>query len=202
MDNKNEIIRKAEKLFLSLGIRSVSMDDISRELGISKKTLYQYFNNKDHLVETVIETHVTFHQHEIEKIIDTSTDSLDELKKISAFILVMIENVSPAAVYDLQKYYRKSWEFLMQQQDEHIFSCFVKNMQKGIGEGLYRKNINPEIVAKIYTKTSYFVVDEVSNPKSVFTRKEIISELYNYHVHAIATPKGLEIWKKYNGETG
>lgn len=198
MDVSQDIINRSEQLFLKLGMRSVSMDDICRELGISKKTLYQHFENKDSLVEAVISNHVCRERAEIESICQRAENSLDEIRNIGAFITATIEDVSPSALYDLQKYHRKSWEMLMQKQDEHVMNCITKNIERGIAEGLYRQDLNPEITAKIYAKATNMIVEEISNPHSPFSRQQLIRELHNYHVHAIATPKGLELWKQYS----
>ncbi|MFQ5447315.1 MAG: hypothetical protein ACE5FF_10295, partial [Saprospiraceae bacterium] len=98
---------------------------------------------------------------------------------------------------DLQKYYRKSWEKLMKKQDEQTSCCIMKNIERGCAEGLYRKDLNAEILAKIYGKATHMIVEELSSSNSKFSRRELIWELHNYHVHAIATPKGLALWKEY-----
>ncbi|MCB0518653.1 MAG: TetR/AcrR family transcriptional regulator [Lewinellaceae bacterium] len=200
MDIRDEIISRSEQLFLKLGIRSITMDDMSRELGISKKTLYHHFDNKDALVEAVINTHVEREQQIMEGICARAKDALDEMRNIGAFITVTIEDVSPSALFDLQKYYRKSWELLMRKQDTQVMGCIVQNIERGIKEGLYRNDLNPEIVAKIYAKATFMVVDEMSLSASKFTRRELIWELHNYHIHGIATPKGLNLWDKYSSE--
>jgi AcrR family transcriptional regulator len=176
------------------------MDDMSRELGISKKTLYQHFENKDALVEAVISTHVAREREIMEGICTQAKDALDEMRNIGAFITTTIEDVSPSALFDLQKYYRKSWELLMNKQDTHVMGCIMKNIERGIREGLYRSDLNIEIVAKIYAKATFMVVDEISQSASKFSRRELIWELHNYHIHAIATPKGLKTWDKYSRE--
>ena len=198
MDISKDIVVKAESLFLKLGIRSVSMDEICRELGMSKKTLYQYFNTKDALVKSVIETHVEREQVEIDEIVASSKDALDELSKIGSKVIRNIEDVSASTLHDLQKYYRSSFNILMKKQDGFIYECFFKNINRGISEGLFREDVNPEIVARIYAKTSYFVVDALSDPNIKYTRKQLIQELYNYHVRGIATTKGGKLWEKYN----
>jgi tetracycline repressor-like protein len=197
MELKQEIIVRAEKLYLKLGVRSVTMDDVARELGISKKTLYQHFANKDKLVAEVISTHVDREKAIMDRICEEAVDALDEMLKMGAFITAMIEDISPGALYDLQKYYRKSWERLMKKQDEQTTCCFMKNLERGHKEGLYRKDLNAEIVAKLYGKSTYMIVEELSTSDSKFSRKELIWELDDYHIHAIATPKGLALWKDY-----
>ncbi len=200
MGFKEEIITRSEQLFMRVGIKSVTMDDVSKELGISKKTLYQHFDNKDSLVEAVIDTHVEREQLCTEEIIQGAKDALDEMIRIGVFLASTIEDVSPSTLFDLQKYYYKTWETLMKKQDEHIINSVVRNIKKGITEGNYREDVNAEVIAKIYAKATYMIVDEIASPNSSFSRKEMIWELHNYHIHAIATPKGMKLWKKYNTE--
>ncbi len=200
MDIKEEIVVRSEQLFMRVGVKSVTMDDISRELGMSKKTLYQHFDNKDSLIEAVINTHVEREQNCTEDIKHGAKDALDEVKKIGVFLASTIEDVSPSTLFDLQKYYYKSWETLMKKQDEHIINSIIMNIEKGIDEGHYRADLNPQVIARIYAKATYMIVDEIANPNSKFSRKEMIWELQNYHIHAIATPKGLKLWKKYSEE--
>ena len=201
MDTKKDILNKAEKLFLSLGIRSVSMDDISRELGISKKTLYQYFENKDTLVQMVIDSHIEREHSEISQIPASSNDALDELNRIGLKLIQIIEAVSRSTLHDLQKYYRPSFDSYMKRQDGFIYECFFKNIKRGKEEGLFREEVNTEIVARIYIQSSHFVVDALSDPTFKYSRKEMVEELYNYHVRGIATPKGIRLWEKYRRQT-
>lgn len=200
MDIRNEIISRSEQLFLRLGVRSVSMDDIAREIGISKKTLYQHFENKDMLVEEVISNHIDHKQNCMDQFCLNATDALNEMRNIGTYLTSTIEDVSASALYDLQKYYRKSWELLMQKQNFHVLNSIIKNIQRGINEGLYRTDLEPEIIAKIYAKATFMIVEEMSSSSSNYSRRQLIWELHNYHIHAIATEKGLKLWKEYSNE--
>ena len=200
MDLKEEILIRSEQLFMKVGIKSVTMDDVSRELGISKKTLYQHFENKDQLVDEVVKTHVERERTCTDEICEGAKDALEEMVRIGVFLASTIEDVSQSTLFDLQKYHFKTWKILMSKQDEHIINSIVRNMKKGIGEGHYRKDVNLEVIARIYAKATYMVVDEMSNPNSKFSRREMIWELHNYHIHSIATPEGLRLWKQYNSE--
>ncbi len=200
MGIKDEILARSEQLFMRLGIKSVTMDDVSRELGVSKKTLYQHFENKDRLVEEVIITHVERDQACTEAIANGAKDALDEMVNLGVYLTSHIEAVSPSTLFDLQKYYFKTWELLIKKQDEHIMNSIVQNIEKGIAGGLYRADMNPTMIAKIYAKSTYMILEEMANPNSNYSRKQMIWELHNYHVHAIATQKGLAIWAKYNSE--
>lgn len=102
MDIKEEIVVRSEQLFMRVGVKSVTMDDISRELGMSKKTLYQHFDNKDSLIEAVINTHVEREQNCTEDIKHGAKDALDEVRKIGVFLASTIEDVSPSTLFDLK----------------------------------------------------------------------------------------------------
>lgn len=195
--NTQNILNKAEKLFLTLGIRSVSMDDISRQMGISKKTLYQYFDNKDELVKTVIESHVEREQEEMETISNEAQNALDELYLIGHKVINNIKDVSASTLHDLQKYYRSSFEILMEKQNHFIYNFFIKNIKRGIYEGHYRDDLNPDIIARIFSKSVYFIVEALADPNLKFTKKQMVEELYDYHVRGIATAKGKRLWEKY-----
>ncbi|MEK7254082.1 MAG: TetR/AcrR family transcriptional regulator [Bacteroidota bacterium] len=201
MDIRDEIINRSERLFLRLGVRSVSMDDISSQLGISKKTLYQHFENKDALVEAVISTHSERKQCTIEQLCGRAKDALDEIRQIGAFITASIEDASPSALYDLQKYYRKSWELLTDKRDERVAVCIRRNIERGIAEGLYRSDLQPEIIAKLYARLTQAIIELMADVSAAkFSRQQMIWELHNYHIHGIANVKGLKQWEQYSSE--
>ena len=196
MDIKNDITERAEALFLKYGFRSVTMDDIARELGISKKTLYQHFTNKDDLVETVVKNHIEKEHIEIGRLISGAGNALDEMFRVAKMYIEQMEGISPSAVFDLQKYYGKLWEYILKEQDEFDISFIIRNIKRGRKEGYYRKNMEAEIVAKIFNKSTHMVVNEMANRNPKFSRKKLVKELHDYHVRSIATPKGLAVWEK------
>lgn len=200
MELRDEIVQRAEKLFMKLGIKSVTMDDIARELGISKKTLYQHFEKKDQLVKDVVLCHNNESHCQMASIHQNAENALDEIRQMGAYIISKVEDVSPSALFDLRKYYRRVWELMTTQKDEHVIGCMKANLLRGIQEGLFRDDMKVEIVARIYAKAAYTIVDELAKTSSPFSRRELIRELHDYHVHAIATPKGLKLWQQYVDE--
>ena len=152
------------------------------------------------LVESVIISHVAREKEAMEQICNLATDALDEIRQVGVFIMNTIEEVSASTLFDLQKYYRKSWELLMTKQDGNVIGCIMKNLQRGVKEGFYRTDLDKEIVAKIYAKATYMVVEEISQPASKFSRRQLIWELHNYHIHGVATPKGLELGNNIAGK--
>ncbi len=196
MEKEREILLKVDSLFMRYGIKSVTMDDISRELGISKKTLYQYVENKSDLINKVIQEHLISEKEIISKICKESIDPIDEMLAIARYVALMLREMNPSIVYDLQKYYSKSWEMMQSLHEDHIYEVIKRNIQKGIEEGLYRQNLNPEIIAKFYVGKSMILVDERIFPIRKYNREQLFLEFINYHIHGIASEKGLALLEK------
>ena len=108
LDIRESILEASYGLFHKYGIRSVSMDDIARELTISKKTIYQYFKDKDDLVSTVTKKQMDMERREIEEIEKSSVDAIDELAKMSVCVRKNLKEINPSLLFDLQKYHRKA----------------------------------------------------------------------------------------------
>lgn len=125
---KQNIIRRTETLFLRYGLRSVTMDDIARELGISKKTLYQFFDNKVALIEAVMQQHLEAEQKNTQFIKDTAIDALDEMLKIAQYVISQLNKITPVVLFDLQKYHRESWEFFEKSNNETIYNHIRTNL--------------------------------------------------------------------------
>ncbi len=195
-NTKEKLIQKSMILFLKYGIKSVSMDDISRELGISKKTIYTFVDNKRELVKIVIQSLIKTEEAICKNIQKDATNALDEMLKISRHVIQFLEQMTPSFTYDLQKYYKDSWKLI---QDEH-FSFFEnmvkKNIATGKKENLYRSNIDPEIVAKLYIGKSLLISNEDVFPNSKYDKVTLFKEMILGHLHGIASDKGLKLLKK------
>ena len=146
----NRILIKAESLFLRYGIKSVSMDDIARELGISKKTLYQSVENKKDLLMQVIQAHVANELEAMNTIQKEATDAIDEMLRITQYVLPTLRQMSPTVIYDMQKYYQEVWQLIEAYHNEEIFDMIKTNLERGINEDVYRDDFNTDIVAKLY----------------------------------------------------
>jgi len=193
---KHEIIERAESLFLKYGFKSITMDDMARELGISKKTLYQHFKNKDDLVENVVNSHMDKECAMVDKLIASAKNALDEIFLIARMYIEHLEQISPSAIYDLQKYYGKLYSEVMARQDQFDLELISKNIKRGQKEGFYRKDIKVEIVAKMFTKLTLVVVNEMANKNSKYSRRDLVKELHQYHMRSLTTTDGQLKWEK------
>ena len=197
MNTENLILGKSEALFMRYGIRSVTMDDIARELGISKKTLYQFVDNKADLIKKIVHQFCDEEQIALDAIREASTDAIHEMLTMAKHVTQMLRRVKPTAIYDLQKYYRETWHFMEDIHKEQFYSIIKSNLEKGIEEGLYRTDIHPEIIAKFYVGKMLILVDEQIFPLKDFNKEDLFNEFFLYHIRGVASAKGLEALEKH-----
>lgn len=192
MDQKEKILSAAESLFLRYGVKSVSMDDLSKKLGISKKTLYRFIENKKDLIYQVVKQHIQQEENTIKEITKKSGDAVEEMMGIAQYVIMILQQMQPSLLYDLKKYYQDSWHLFETLHLSFVESCIRKNIHRGIREGYYRKQIDPEIISKIYVSRSLLVADEQLFPSTLFGKEDLFKEYIIYHIHGIASKKGLE----------
>ena len=195
---RENIINKATKLFLTLGFKSVTMDDIANELGISKKTIYVHFENKTKLVEAT-----TFEMFElISKGIDNicllGKDPIEEIYDIKKLVLEHLKDEKSSPYHQLQKYYPKIFNSLRSKQYGLMENCVANNLNRGIGLGLYRGNIEVDFISKIYFVGIMALKDKRLFPLINFSMDSLMNHFLEYHVRGICTPKGLEVLIRIN----
>ncbi len=192
MDRKLEtLIQQIFMLFMRNGIKSMTMDDISRELSISKKTIYKHFVDKSDLVNQVMQFHIDSDKKLTEVFLKNSLNAIDEMFEIAKNSTNNIKEIHPSTYYDLQKYYPQAWNNFMEYKTDYVYSCIVSNMEKGINEGLYRDSINIPVIAKIYVSRIDLCIDSSVFPPDKYTFKEVLVEMMRYHIRGIATDKGI-----------
>lgn len=194
---KEEIIIKAADLFLNLGFKSVTMDDLANELGISKKTIYFHFPNKAKLVQASSLFILTAIDKGIEKIKQKELNAIVEMVEIKNFVMHHLKDEKSSPQFQLQKYYPKVYKSV---QNHHIntMECSItENLEKGIKEGLYRENIPVDFISKIYFLGISTIKSSDLFPVEQFSIKEINEKYLEYHLRAIATEKGLETLKEF-----
>jgi AcrR family transcriptional regulator len=195
--SRTNILEKVQELFMKYGLKSVSMDDISRNLGISKKTLYQCVDNKRDLIQKVFQKHIEEEEAAIREIVANSKDAVDEMIEIARFVTALLREVSPTTLYDMQKYYGDIWGMMEALHQDHIYTVIKTNLDRGIAEGLYRKDLNTDIIAKLYVGKTLLIVDEDVFPLKDYNKEKLYLEYVHYHLHGIALPKGLKLFEKY-----
>lgn len=181
--------------FMKYGIKSVTMDDISKNLGISKKTLYKYFKDKDDIVCTLMEMDIESELELLQKIVSTSGNAIDETYSFADTMVEKLKVVNPSLLYDMEKYHPKAWQIFINHKRVDVYHCIKSNIERGMREGLYRKDLNPEIVAKLYSEKIDMLFNKELFPLNKFTLEQIHTEMLSYHLHGIVSKKGLNYLK-------
>ncbi|AUP79009.1 TetR/AcrR family transcriptional regulator [Flavivirga eckloniae] len=194
---RKKIINKAADLFLTLGFKSVTMDDIAQEMGISKKTIYVHFANKTKLVEAV-----TFELFEticdgIDTICEASNNPIEELYDIKMFVMHHLKNEKSSPQFQLRKYYPQIHDALKIKQFEKMHDSVKESLQKGVDTELFRSNINVDFISRMYFNGMTGIKDESIFPKKIYTMEYLIESYLEYHLRAIVTDKGFNILNKF-----
>lgn len=190
MGAKERILKHARSLFMKYGIKSITLDEIAKDLGISKKTIYQYFQNKASIVYEVTEAYFEEEQQEIEHIETLAENAIDELIKICVWTSRALENMSPRLVYEIAKYYPKAFEIQHRYITSFVFEKLKENVQRGITEGLYRKELDPDLVARIRISQFDFSFRQDFFPIDVFDIWEVQIELFMLYMYGIVSENG------------
>jgi hypothetical protein len=193
MDQKLvQIIENTSDIFMRYGIKSVTMDDVARELKISKKTLYKYVDDKLDLVCKVMHMQCSMDQKFMSGFTAESSNAIDESLMMTEYVGGKLKSIHPSIHYDLEKYYPEAWGMFYDHKHEYIYNSMVANLERGIAEGLYRDNLNVEIIAKLYVSKIDIIFDPSVFPVSQFNFNDVHIEMVGYHIRGIASPDGIE----------
>lgn len=197
---KNKITSKAAEMFLSLGFKSVTMDDISNEMGISKKTIYTHFKNKTELVKESVLKVFEGISCGIDNIQLEKKDPIEELYEIKKFVMLQLKNEKSSPQYQLQKYYPEIYTMIKAKKYENMAECTVENLRRGVEKGVYRNNIDVDFISKLYFLGIDGINDETVFPVSQFSKTQLMEDYLEYHLRGIVTPKGLQTLNKFINE--
>jgi AcrR family transcriptional regulator len=191
---KDKIIKKATELFLKLGFKSVTMDDIACEMCISKKTIYKYFCNKELLIaESTEMVHKTIHES-IDTIAAKQYNAIKENFEIKKMFKEMFKSGESSPAYQLKKHYPEIYERVMTREIRECNSVFKQNIQKGIQQGLYRENLDVDIYVGFYYNLIFSIHGSTSSEKEA---QELELQALEYHTRAMATPEGITELEKH-----
>jgi len=190
---KDKILQKSTDMFLRLGFKSITMDDIACEMCISKKTIYKYFSNKDLLIEESVQmVHKEVHET-ITKIVSQNFNAIEENFEIRRMFKEMFKSVESSPIYQLKKHYPEIYEKVLSMQVSICEECFRDNIIKGINEGLYRKELDIENYVKFYYTLIFNINENTMLEKDA---QELELKALEYHIRAMATLTGIKELEK------
>lgn len=171
------------------------MEDLSRKSGKSKKTIYKYFRNKEQLVRSVVEHFVNEQKEVLTRFNKTAANPILEMASIYQYTANAFSHLKPSIINDLQKHYPDCWQKFLEYKEGFLLNSIIENINTGIKQGLYRDDLNVEIVARYYAFRAEDFRNENMFPPEKFSFSEVLRSIFCYHIRGLASEKGLEVLK-------
>ncbi|SNR26222.1 transcriptional regulator, TetR family [Maribacter sedimenticola] len=190
---KDKIRDTATQLFLERGFKSITMDDIANEIGMSKKTIYNEYTNKTELVQDCMLNKFNELSAGIDIIIAMDKNAIEELYEIKKFVMAHLNDEKASPQFQLMKYYPKIYKNLRLMQFDKMQACVLSNVERGLEQELYRPNLNAEFVSRIYYSGMNSIKDQNLFPLQQFPIGQLMDSFLEYHLRGIVTPKGKKI---------
>lgn len=200
METKERIIEQAKNLFLKLGIRSVSMDDICSHLAISKKTLYQHVADKDELVDMVLQGQISGMQTETMECCLQSENAIQEVIKTMEMLVKHFTSMNPVVLFDLQKFHLSAFNKFKDHKYQFTLEMISNNLKRGITEGLYRADINVDILSRFRLESLEIAFNVEVYPTNRYNLVEVSIAIIENFLYGVATEKGFALIEQYKNK--
>lgn len=198
MDQKKlEILERSGAVFMKYGLKSVTMDDLCREIGVSKKTIYKYFEDKTDLVHSILASKLDLDKTACDLCSASSENAIAELINTSRFVSEQFANINPTVFYDLQKHYPSAWKMMHDHKWDFVLNNIRNNIIRGKKENLYRDNINPDIIARYYVSAMDNLMDGTVYPSPEFRTHQVLTEILRFQIRGLASDKGIAYLKEH-----
>lgn len=197
MEIQERIARKAHDLFLRYGIRSISMDEIASQLGISKKTIYQFYADKDALVDSAIDIVVSTNTSECSIHREESENPVHEILVATDMVQEMLKTMNPTIMYDLQKYHPAAYKKIADHKNEFLYKLIKENLEQGVAQQLYRPELNIEIMSRFRLASVFMMFSPDLYPLGKYNLGAVIEEVTIHFLYGITTAKGQKLVQKY-----
>lgn len=194
---EHRILSHAQNVFMRYGVRSITMDDLAKGLGISKKTIYQHYSNKADLVFEVARAHFQEEEKTCAMAAQSAVDAIDEMVKVVMWSLEAFRTMSPNLIIEIQKYYPKAWNLFQEFRDQFILKEVRKNLQRGISEGIYRNDLDVEIVARMRISQIDMSVRQEYFPAHTFPQLDVQMQMFDLYMRGIVTETGRTLLSQY-----
>jgi AcrR family transcriptional regulator len=189
-------LERVENLFFRFGIKSITMDDVAAELGISKKTLYQWVESKDDLVMKVLGHHIAREKSECLLSASKAANAIEEIFIVLDSNSQELGQMKTNIINDLQKYHREGWLMIRQFHYDFVLKIIRENIIKGRKEGLYREDFDLDILSRLHLASAFNLFDEQIFPDGSYSRDVLFREFMLHYLYGIVSPKGLTYIKK------
>jgi AcrR family transcriptional regulator len=192
------LLEKSGELFIKYGIKNLTMDDVAKELGMSKKTIYNFVENKAELVKLTMQSYLEEERKQLDSILKSSKNSVDEMIQMISYFFNQVREFNPSALNDLQKYYPETWSIYNEYRFHFMLTRITDNLENGIKQGLYRNDLNADIISKIYIAGIDILINQDFFPAKKYVFIDTYKEYLNYHLRGIVSVKGLKYLEEHN----
>jgi AcrR family transcriptional regulator len=192
------LLQKSAELFKKHGVKNLTMDDVAKELGMSKKTIYYFVENKAELVKLTMQNYLDEERQQIGNILKSSQNSVDEMIQIISYFFKQVQEFNPSVLNDLQKYYPETWDIYEKYRFDFMLNIISKNLESGVKQGVYRTDLHTDIVARIHIGGTDILINQQLFPSKKYVFIEAYKEYLKCHLRGIVSPKGQKYLEQHN----
>jgi AcrR family transcriptional regulator len=197
METRNKILGSAIELFSQYGFKNVTMDDIARRAGISKKTLYQHFTNKPDIVEEAVVWHQSDNCHSCEVAMEDSANAIEAMVRVMMLLDKMYRQINPVAMFELQRFYPSAYDKFRKSLLDQDVKAVRSNIERGISEGLYREGIDVDLLSRFHIEAALMVLQPNLLVNDRYTLQQVNHVISEHFLYGLMTPKGEKLYLKY-----
>ena len=198
---KAKVISVAEDLFMRLGVRSITMDEVARTLSMSKKTLYQCFENKDQLVSAAMIAHIEREVDAFKRIHEVSGNAIEEIHGLAEIMRKNLGQLNPSTLFDIQRFHPHAWETFLNFKDKCIQGHTADNIVRGIAEGYYRSEIDANIIARLRVEQVSLMFKPSVFSSIDFDFKQVQLQVLDHFINGLLTDKGRKLYEQFHQKT-
>ncbi len=197
LNTAERIKHKAKELFMQFGLKSVSMDDIANGLGISKKTIYLSYADKDSLVDDVIASLINHNQECCDRDKKIAENAIHEIFLAMDFIMEIFRSMNPSLIFDMQKYYPAAFQKFSKHKNDYLYGVIKSNLERGISEELYREDLKVDVMARFRVESMMLPFNPEFHTKVKQNLATIEEEITLHFLFGMVSPKGYKMAVKY-----
>ncbi len=197
METQERILQKAHELFMRYGIRSISMDEIATQLGMSKKTIYQFYADKDTLVDGVVDIEINTNERECKMHKSLCENAIHEIFLAMAMVQEMLKGMNPTILFDLERYHPKAFKRFNDHKNQFFYGVIKDNLDRGVKEGLYRPEVNTDIMTRFRVGGMFLMFNPDLFPPTKMNVTDVLWETTENFLYGLASTKGAKLILKY-----
>jgi len=192
------LLMKSRELFMKHGVKSLTMDEIAKEMGMSKKAIYQFVENKSDLIRLTLEDFLEEERKLLHGILKNSTNSVDEMIKMIDYFLQVVREFKGSTIHELETYYPQTWKVYNEYRFNFMLGLIKTNLENGVKEGFYRDHMDIDIISKIYILANDILLNQDLFPTDKYPYLNLYREFLGYHLRGIVSAKGLKYLNDHN----